>query len=320
MKTRFGFGVTVLLSAAVGASAQAPATPEGTPGKALQVEIVETRTHAGALVETRSQLLRLHADTKEARLFVGDQARMTTDDRGLLTTAFKNVGLDAHVSASTLADGRYRVEATFERSWRLTPDDTGPNPTLRTIRAATRLTLGLGDSRPLASAVDPVTGDLLDLELRLAAAPVARPSATGDPGAPLRARLLVSRRRGEEVVARRPYAVTLPADEQQARVFSGSMLPVQVTIQDRPTIVLRDVGAGLQVVAHPLEAGRWRLDLSFSDGVVTSTAEAARVWSFETESQLALSEGETVVLGSAVDPESGETVQAQLTLERAKQR
>jgi hypothetical protein len=82
--------------------------------------------------------------------------------------------------------------------------------------------------------------------------------------------------------------------------------------------MLKDVGAGLQLVARRLNDGRYRLDLSVSDGSLAPAAGSPRVLALQAESTLSLAEGETVLIASGVDPQSGEAVEASVTLEAVR--
>ena len=140
-------------------------------------------------------------------------------------------------------------------------------------------------------------------------------AAAARAGAPLRAQLLLVRRRGESQVARRPYSIVFDAGKEAAEVFSGSQLSVQTVIQGGPAVALKDIGAGLQVLsASRIADGRYSLAVRFSDGVLAEGKDGPRIRHFESESQLFVQEGETVTVASAVDPETGEVVEAELTL------
>jgi hypothetical protein len=119
-------------------------------------------------------------------------------------------------------------------------------------------------------------------------------------------------------VARRPYSVVVDTGGDEAsegEAFGGSMLPVQTPVQGHPTVMLRDLGAGLQVTVRRMPDGRFRLDLRFSDGVLSSAEGSPRMHVFESDSQLVVREGESMNVASAVDPKSGEVVEAELSLE-----
>jgi hypothetical protein len=98
------------------------------------------------------------------------------------------------------------------------------------VRAESRLGLHEGQTISFASAVDPVSGEVVRVDATVTAAPAAKPaSAPGRVDAHRRATMVLVRSHGETTVARRPYSIVLDAgDEEAADVFGGSMLPVQV--------------------------------------------------------------------------------------------
>jgi len=315
-----------LLAMAPSGLAQQPgekaAEAEKAPGKRLHLRFQETRLRGEVTTATRSCALVLHADTEWASVFVGSQVAITVAGKEAPTTLFKNAGTAARVRAETLPDGRYRVDAKFEETSVLGEGGgadarvTGSNPILQVVRGESRLTLREGETVPFASAVDTVTGEVVRVDVTVTPAPAPKAAtAVARDEARLRARLVLVRRHGETKVARRPYSVVLAAGEEAANVFSGSMLPVQANMQGGPTVALKDVGAGLRLKARRLADGRYRLDLSFSDGVLAPGKDTPRIRTFQSESQLFVQEGETVTVASAVDPESGEAVEAELTLE-----
>ena len=230
-------------------------------GKRLRLQVQETRQRGDAAAVSRPSTLLLHADAGSARLFVGTQLAITTNDKETTTTNFKNAGVAVRVSVTTLPDGRYRVDAEYENSQkrglaveRAPGPVTGGNPVLQVVKARSRLTLREGESLPLASAVDPVTGELVRVEFVLAAAPPPKAAASaGSQEAQLRAQLVLVRRQGQATIARRPYAVVLQATGDKGsrgEVFSGSQLPVQTLANNQVTVQLKDVGAGLKLEAQ----------------------------------------------------------------------
>jgi hypothetical protein len=284
MRKTIAIGVWMLLAAfsaawAQEAPAKAPAATEP-PGKRLRVRFQEIR--GGSTTATRAYTLLLHAGAEGARAFVGAQARITVADKQAPATLFKNAGVETRVRVETLPDGRYRLAAKYERS--------------------SVLGAGGGGGAPLPVTAAPV--------------PAAAPAAGGEE-ARLRARLVLVRRQGDAKVVRRPYSLVLQAGgEEAANVFSGSMLPLQVTVDGKPTVALKDVGAGLRVSARRLPDGRHRLDVSFSDGALSAGRDfSPQVRTFESESQLFVQEGEAVTVVSAVDPDTGEVVEAEVTVE-----
>jgi hypothetical protein len=319
-----GMGAALLAMAPVGlgqAQEAKPAEAEKAPGKRLQVRFEETRLRGETTTATRAYSVVLHADAGWASVFVGSQLTITMAAE-TPTTNFKNAGVGGRVRAETLPDGRYRLDARFEEASVLgegevaDPRVTAGNPILRVLRGESQLTLREGETAPFASAADAVTGELVRIDLTVSAAPAAKAGPpTARESARLRAHLVLVRRQGETKVARRPYSVVLTAGEEAAEVFSGSMLPVQTMAQGGPTVMLKDVGAGLKLTARRVPDGRYRLGVEFSDGVLSRGKDSPQVRVFESESQLFVQEGETVTVASAVDPETGEVVEAELTLE-----
>jgi len=314
----------LLLAATSFAVAQSPHAKapgdEKAPGPRLRVEFKETREKGAASSTARSWVLLLHADGAPAWVFAGAQAPITTNAGGTATTSFKNVGVGVHVGVETTPDGRYGLRGSFEESSLLTDAGAtrpGRNPIINVVRGESRLVLRAGETAPFASAVDPVTGEVVRVDVTIEPAPVrSAPAAPAPADARLQARLVLVRRQGGTVVARRPYSVVLQTDaEDAASVFGGSMLPVQVTANDKVTVMLKDVGAGLRLSAHRAPDGRLRVGLSFSDGALAPGEASPRLRAFESESQFLVSLGEAVTVASAVDPETGESVDAELTLE-----
>ncbi len=304
--------------------------PEATKpaGKRLRVQFQETRLRGESTTATRATTLALHADAEGASVSVGSQVPISVAGKEVATTVIKSVGVEGRAKVGTLPDGRYRLEARFEESSVLPPGGgeaprSGDNPILLVVRGESTLVLREGETVPFASAVDPVTGEVVRVDVTVTAvpAPKALPSA-GRGDARLRARLVLVRRQGETKVARRPYSVVLQATgedaagKESADIFSGSMLPLLVKVQGEPTAMFKDVGAGLRLSAQRVADGRYRLDLSFSDGVLAAGRGSPIVRAFQSESQVFVQEGETLTAASAVDPQTGETVEAEVTVER----
>ena len=325
MKKRIALCAWAALLAATSSVPAQERPAEKVPGKRLLVEFRETRQRGDATTATRSYVLLLHSDSVPASVFVGPVVAMTTSEQGTLTTQFKNAGVNASASVSTLPQGEYRLEAKFEDSSPLgsggavTGIRAADNPILAVVKAEARVRVREGETVPFASAVDPATGEVVRVDVTVTATPDSKEASARAGGNPrLRARLVLVRRQGGTTVARRPYSVVVDADDgetSRSEAFGGSMLPVQTPVEGHPTVMLRDLGAGLQVGARRTPDGRFRLDLRFSDGVLSSAEGSPRMHVFESESQLVLREGETVKVASAVDPKSGEVVEAELSLE-----
>jgi hypothetical protein len=94
------------------------------------------------------------------------------------------------------------------------------------------------------------------------------------------------------------------------------MLPLQIRMNDRLTVVFKEIGAGLRLKARRVPDGRYRLDVEFSDGVLVPGKDLPQIRTFESESQLFVQEGEVVTIASVVDPQTGEVVEAKVSIER----
>ncbi len=307
------------------ALAQTPAekaTPDAdkTPGGRLAVQFVEVREREGAPTISRQCLLTLHADAKPARLFVGTQVALSVKDGGATTTTFKNAGLEAEATVETVSDGLYKVRASFERGGLLGETVPGENPIMSLFRGKAVVVVRGGETVPLATAIDPVTGDRVRVDLTVAAAPSPRIGVPVPGGSRrLRAAVVLTRRQGERILARRPYAILVQAgSDEDANVFSGNMLPVQTTYKGQPTVMLKDVGTGLRLFVRGMPDGRYRIDLNFSDGSLAAAASGPFVRAFQSDSQLFVHEGETLTLASAVDPQTGDTIEAEVTFSAAR--
>jgi hypothetical protein len=328
------YACAAVLATGLGAGAQEtsggkPQEAEKPPGKRLRLQFLETRQRGDVVTVSRASTLLLHADTGSAYLFVGTQLAITQNEKEAATTNFKNAGVTVRVEVTALPDGRYRLESEYEDSQkrglaveRAPGPVTAGNPVLQTVKAKSVLTLREGENVPFANAVDPVTGEVVRVELTLAPAPPPRlAAATPGPASRPRAQLVLTRRQGQTTLARRPYAVLLQDggdDEDRFEVFSGSQLPVQTRANNQVTVMLKDVGAGLKLGVRRLQDGRYRLGVRFSDGVLSPGEGAPELHVFQSESVLVVREGETLTLASAVDPQTGEVVEAELTIEGVK--
>jgi hypothetical protein len=328
----FTWTVAVLLMAAGMAPAQeqkeAKAAAEETPGPRVRVRFVETRRSGDKTTTVPSCAVLLHTGEKGAFLFVGTQVGLRTSDRAAPAVLFKNAGVQVNLTAEALGDGRFRVDASFEDGSLLAskgepaPPPGGANPVLQVLKGESRLVVRAGETVPFASAVDTVTGEVVRVDLvvePVAGAPPVAARGSDKPEARMVARFLLQRKQGGKVIASRPYSVALPAGEDRvSSVFSGAMLPLEVTHQGQATVMLKDVGAGARLTARRIPDGRYRIDLSLSDGTVASAGGSPRVQAFQVESRLYLLEGESVTVASAVDPTTGVLVEAELALEAVR--
>jgi hypothetical protein len=303
------------------------AAAEASGGPRVRVRFLQSRQRGDNRTTVPSCAVVLHTGEKGAFLFVGTQVALRTSDRATPAVLFKNSGIQANVTVEALPDGRFQVDAAFEHGSLLAPEG-GPaasdegNPVLRAVKGESRMVVRAGETVPFASAVDTVTGEMVRVDLVVEPVAALTPKASRAPAAPdarYVARFVLQRRKAGQVLASRPYFIALPAsDDRPASVFSGAMLPLEVTHQGQATIMLKDIGAGARLGARRIADGSYRLDLSLSDGTLASTGGTPRVNAFQVESRLYLREGESVVVASALDPTSGVEIEAEVTLEPAR--
>ena len=332
----FTWTVAALFLSAGGALAQEPkqakeaqaAAVEEPAGPRLRVRFLETRRRGEKSTTVPSCAVLLHAGAKGAFLFAGTQVGLRTSDRAAPAVLFKNSGIQANVTAEALPDGRFRVDASFEYGTLLgtegqaTAVSNEGNPVLRVVKGESRVVVRGGQAAPFASAVDTATGELVRIDLVVEPASPTAPKGTREPAdtaGPVVARFVLHRRKGGQVLASRPYSVAVPTGEEKvSSVFSGAMLPLEVTHQGQTTVMLKDIGAGARFTVLRLADGTYRIDLSLSDGTLEAASGTPRVQAFQVESRLYLREGESVVVASAVDPASGVETEAELTIEAVR--
>jgi Flp pilus assembly secretin CpaC len=294
------------------------------PGPRLRVQFVATRQHGDQTIATRPYGLVFHPDDKPAKLFVGTEVPLTGIDKGEPTLIFKNVGIELQASAQALPDGRYSLDARFEEGSLLrttgtaTTSSIGDNPILQFMRSASKLTIREGETVPFAALVDPVTGDRVRVDVTLVAPSTTKAAVTTTSGDPrIRVQLVLTRRKGETKTVSRTYSVVMEAgDKTSAGLFSGSQLPLPFPYEGRTTIGLKDVGAGAHLTAERLADGRYRLDLHFSDGSLAEvTGNRPSLHMVTCDSALLVRSGETVPLASGVDPQTGDVVEVEVTVD-----
>ena len=257
---------------------------------------------------------------QKASVFVGRQIPLRTRDSEGAIVVFKNAGVQVDVTARTLADGLFGLTIRFERTGGPTAgvgarSSAATNPVLQVVRGDSSLTLRDGVRTPFLRAVDPVTGDLVHVDVAVEALPITEQAAADDL---IRASCLVRRRNGDVTLAQRPYSVTLQPGEgerQAVERVGGIMLPVETSYDGKPTVMLKDVGAGLRLTARRLPSGAYRLAVALSDGSLVASAGSPRVQAAQAETVVDMRVGETLVVASALDPFTGDIVETEMTLE-----
>jgi hypothetical protein len=150
--------------------------------------------------------------------------------------------------------------------------------------------------------------------------------APEDPGPLLRLEIVMTRSKGETVIARLPYSMLLTSGEHGTRLYAGIQLPIVVRHEGSNTVMFKNAGGTVSAEATEVGDGRFRLELSTELGSVyptngdtvaeeTADATAAPVLrSFSTNAVVTLRDGQSTVLSDSADPITGETVETEVTL------
>jgi hypothetical protein len=147
-----------------------------------------------------------------------------------------------------------------------------------------------------------------------------------DPGTLLRLEVVMTRSKGDTVVARLPYSLPLLTNGEPGRVYGGIQLPIVVRHEGSNTVMFKNAGGNVSARAWALEDGRFKVGIETELGGVyptngDSAAEEAEAGpsapvlrSFSTQATLTLHDGETTMLSDNADPITGETVETEVTL------
>jgi hypothetical protein len=151
-----------------------------------------------------------------------------------------------------------------------------------------------------------------------------------DPGTLLRLEVVMTRSKGDTVVARLPYSLPVHTDGSYGRIYGGIQLPIVVRHEGSNTVMFKNAGGTVEARAWELEGGRFKVELETELGGVypidgdTAAQEAESgpsapvLRSFSTQATLTLRDGETTMLSDSADPITGETVKTEVTLHVAK--
>lgn len=175
-KTLSTFVALMLATAAVGA--QETAEKPRNPGTPLNVRVVFTRYQGEKKVSSMPYTLAVNADDRATAVRVGIQVPVMVSlgaDKGT-TVAFKDVGNNLDCSAETLADGRYKLSFSLEQG-SVYVDDVNTRspreaasfhaPVLRNFKLQTNAILRDGQSVENIAATDPISGEVLKIDVTL---------------------------------------------------------------------------------------------------------------------------------------------------------
>lgn len=151
-----------------------PAPGTDTP---LKLQVVMTRYDGEKKVSSLPYSVLLNAAEPNGKpvlkqFMMGVQVPVTVMVRDAPTVAFKDAGSKIMCTATSLGGGRYRLQLEIEQSGvldpsRRTPDSGVGGPVLRTFRDAVDIVMRDGQTTQTSSAADPVTGEVLKVDVTL---------------------------------------------------------------------------------------------------------------------------------------------------------
>lgn len=160
----------LLLSAATALAQESPEGPVRKPVVPLNVQIVLAKQQDARSVANLPYALTCHADDRPS-----SHLRMGTEVPVLVSLAkegppsyqYRSIGTNIDCRSSALEDGRFRLDLTIENSSIYsTPEDAG-RPMFRTFKSTFAPVLRAGQPIKYTMATDPVTGEVVTVEVRV---------------------------------------------------------------------------------------------------------------------------------------------------------
>lgn len=194
MRTKLAAAVPLIVAllAAPGARAsvqekekEAPAAEKTPPARKaptpLRLQVVFARYQGETKLSSLPYSLAVNADDRPSRVRMGIQVPIQSPSQVQshlpAQTTYRDVGNNLDCSADSQPDGRYRVACVFEQSSVYTTGAERPAsqgnppigslPVLRTFRSEAQLILRDGQTGQHTTATDPVSGEVLKIEMTL---------------------------------------------------------------------------------------------------------------------------------------------------------
>jgi hypothetical protein len=170
-----------LALAMIATDARAQDRPAAKPPTPLKLDVVFMKFEGQKKVSSVPYTLSLNADGRQSAVRMGIQVPLATtmkDAPGGVAVVYKDVGNNVDCSAQPLEDGRFAVECSLQQSslysmegaqrsaW-LSGSANVTAPLIRTFSAHARLLLRHGETAPYTIAADPVSGELLKVDITL---------------------------------------------------------------------------------------------------------------------------------------------------------
>jgi len=166
-------GLLMMASAATAQDRPSSLPASGTP---VKLQVVMTRYEGEKKASSMPYTVLFNAAEPNEKpvaktIMMGVQVPLQTIVRDAPTVAFKDVGARISGTATSVGGGRYRLILDIEQSF--VADGQGRSgitvgPVLRTFRDSIDVVLRDGQTTQSSSATDPVTGEVLKIDLTLA--------------------------------------------------------------------------------------------------------------------------------------------------------
>lgn len=170
--------VAVMMAGGRAATPDEKADKAREAGTPLKVHVVFSRYQGEKKVSSVPYTLAVNADDDRAALRAGFQVPLMVNlgpDKGT-TVMYKDVGNAVDCSAHTLADGRFKLVLKLEQA-SVYGDDATPRapteraafhaPVIQRVSSQTNLILRDGQSTQYVAATDPISGEVLKIEVTL---------------------------------------------------------------------------------------------------------------------------------------------------------
>lgn len=154
------------------AVAKQPLTP-------VKLQVVFSRYMDEKKISSLPYTLSLNANGRFGRLRMGIQVPIQTTVNNIATTVYKDATNNVDCGAESQSDGRFKVSCSLEQSSLYAAESSTPKqgigpasllggtPVLRTFRSEAELLLRDGQTAQYTAAADPVSGELLKIDITL---------------------------------------------------------------------------------------------------------------------------------------------------------
>jgi hypothetical protein len=161
----------VLLGPAHGAEEEKPKEGPPKPLVPLKLQVVFSRYQGEKKVSSLPYILSVNSEGRPARLRMGIQVPIQTMANNTPTVQYKDASNNLDCSVETLDAGRFKVSCSLEQGSIYEAEGRSVSlpsgPMLRTFRSETDLLLRDGQTAQYTAATDPVSGEMLKIDMTL---------------------------------------------------------------------------------------------------------------------------------------------------------